>query len=391
MTKYIYTTLLSSLAIFSSCSKEGIENRHFSSLGIEMVSHKGIHFDSIAPPNSLDAILLAHRAGFKTIEIDLNRTADNEIILLHDNHLNETFHWTDGYRDITQDTLTFCFDWSLKDMRERFVFSSPNPAMRRSVATMEEALKLCKRFNILPYLEFKEYGFRYNLHLVDKAIVAAQNILGKDNFVITSWNLDIAEYVRKNYPYLVVMCDPTYDPKLLEKHSLSYFPNWEHLNSEIIEEQHQEGYTISTWTVDKTMLDSVSRFNVDKILTDNIAPAFDRAKAVFNNHSNDIFSHYTTNGLLENNTIQLQKGESIELKDISIPSIYFGAIHFSVDVKGKFEIESTDFNIKRENLADDFKLFNFQYMIFNKTPHFKIIALEDNTIIKSIWFAVSEY
>lgn len=389
MTKKLYIVAIALSLIFVSCSQEIKQNPKFSSLGIEMVAHKGVHLDSIAPPNSLDAIVLAHRAGFKMVELDLNKTLDDTIILLHDNHLNETLYSKDGYLPI--DTFVFCMDRPWTELRENYVFTSPNPAMRRPIATLTEALQLCKKFNIFPYLEFKEHAFRTNLHLVDKVILEAQNILGKDNFVVTSWNLDIAEYARKHYPDLVVMCDPIHTPSLLRKHQLSYFPDWERIDTTIVEEQHRKGYTVSTWTVDKLIFDSISTLHVDKILTDDIAPTFERSKAVFNNYSDSQFSNYTTSGVVEEGVIKLNKGEAIEIKSLGLDTIPFGAIHFAVDMKGRLEIESTDFNVERASVGNDFKLFQFQYMIVSKSPSLKLVALEDNTIVKSLWFAVSEY
>lgn len=389
MTKYLYIVFVVLSILFASCSKEMKHNPQFSSLGIEMVAHKGVHLDSIAPPNSLDAIVLAYRAGFKMVELDLNKTQDETIILLHDNHLNETLSLRDGYQPI--DTFVFCMNEPWQELRDNYVFTSPNVSMRRSLATLTEALLLCKKLNLFPYLEFKEHAFIHNLYLVDKVILEAQKILGKNNFVVTSWNLDIAEYARRQYPDLVVMCDPIQVPELLRKHKLSYFPDWERIDAAIVDEQHSKGYIVSTWTVDKLGFDSISELHVDKILTDNIAPAFEGAKAIFNNYSDSQFSKYTTTGVLDEGVIKLNKGEAIELKPLGIDSIPFGAIHFSVDMKGKLAIESTDFNVERRTKGNDYKLFRFQYMIVSKAPSFKLIALEDNTIVKSLWFAVLEY
>lgn len=356
-----------------------------------MVAHKGVHFDSIAPPNSIDAILLAHRAGFKTIEIDLNRTKDNQIILLHDNHLHETFRLTDGYREIdASDTVTYCFDWTLEEMKQKFVFASPNSSMRRPVVAYKDALQLIKSLNLFPYLEFKQMSFEDRLDVVYQAIDEAEKVLGRNNFIVTCWGQYVCENIRKKYPYLVVCCDPVHDYEVLDKNRFSYFPYWEEINQEIVDRQHREGYIVSTWTVDRAVLDSISEYNIDKILTDNIAPEFNKANAIFDDHSDGQFSSYIFDGDLQNGVVNLKQGDVIGLKDLPINIIPFGAIHFSLEIKGKIKIESDDFVIERENRSNDFKLYNFQYMIHQKRSSFKLTALDD-VEIKSIWYAVSKY
>lgn len=394
MCKLLQIVALAVISIgMTFCSSEqGKSVPKFSSLGIEMVAHKGVHFDSIAPPNSIDAILLAHRAGFKTIEIDLNRTKDNEVILLHDNHLHETFRSANGYKVIdTKDSITYCANLTWEEMKNNFVFASPNPAMRRPVVQYKDALRLIKSLNLFPYLEFKQMSFEDRLDVVYEAIDEAEKILGKNNFIVTCWGIDVCKAIRKRYPYLIICCDPVYDEKVLSDNRFSYFPHWEYLNQDIIDKQHQEGYTVSTWTVDRTVFDSIVQKNVDKILTDNIAPQFDQEAAVFNDYSDDLFQNYIFEGEPKNNLVHLKQGDSIELKPQKTPAISFGAIHFRVEAKGKFEIEASgNFRIKRENFSDDFRLFAFQYMIYQAEPKFKITAIED-TDIKSIWYAVSKY
>ncbi len=375
-----------------SCSSDHPKgNASFSSLGVEMVAHKAVHFDSIAPPNSIDAILLAHRAGFKTIEIDLNRTKDNQIILLHDNHLHETFRIAEGYTPIDiSDSITYCLDIPFEELQSKFVFASPNPAMRQSVTTYEEALGLIKSLNIFPYLEFKQMSFEDRLDVVYDAIDTAERVLGKNNFIVTCWGQYVCENIRKRYPHLVVCCDPVHDYTILDKNRFSYFPYWEEIDQEIVNRQHQEGYTVSTWTVDRTVFDSVLSYNIDKILTDNIAPAFDKNNAIFTDHSDVQFEAYSFDGKLDKGTLVLKKGNSAELDLSHIETIPFGAIHFSLQMKGEIVIESDDFKVERINQDKDFKIFAFQYMIHQKKPNFKITALEDSEI-KSIWYAVSKY
>jgi len=49
-----------------------------------IIAHRGESY--LAPENSLSAITLAWEKGVKEVEIDIHLTADNEIVVIHDNH-----------------------------------------------------------------------------------------------------------------------------------------------------------------------------------------------------------------------------------------------------------------------------------------------------------------
>ncbi|MFC2120022.1 glycerophosphodiester phosphodiesterase family protein [Bacteroidota bacterium] len=48
-----------------------------------LIAHRGESF--IAPENTLDSINLAWNNGAKAVEIDIQLTLDNEIVVIHDN------------------------------------------------------------------------------------------------------------------------------------------------------------------------------------------------------------------------------------------------------------------------------------------------------------------
>jgi len=51
---------------------------------MKIIAHRGESFD--APENSLSAIKLAWARGAKAVEIDIHLTADNEVVVIHDQH-----------------------------------------------------------------------------------------------------------------------------------------------------------------------------------------------------------------------------------------------------------------------------------------------------------------
>lgn len=389
MSKIIFLPAIILIMTLASCIKKTPESPQYSSFGVDIVAHRGVHIDSIAPENSLDAIRMAHRAGFKYIEIDLNRTKDNQIIVFHDDEINHVLRYKDNYKKI--DPIIYCSSITLSELRENFVYESPDYAMRRPVPTFEEALITMKGLSMFPIIELKESGFYEYPQVWYDGIKKAESILGKGNFIITSLSYQLSKKVREKFPDIIVCSDFILKAEGLHRNRFSYYPDWRLLDPKVIDKQHQQGYTVATWTVDRFIYDSIKKLNIDKILTDDIAPRFDKSDAVFSTHSNNDFADFIVEGKLNNNLITLNKGESITLNK-ELPSIYFGAIYFSIEAKGEFVIDATDFKLNRNNLSDDFKMYTYQYMLFKKQDiTFKISALTDSTKIKSIWFALSEY
>ena len=69
-----------------------------------IVAHRGVWRD--APENSLLAIERAISAGYDVVEIDVRRTADGDLVLLHDETLERTAGVAGGPEDMTSAQLT---------------------------------------------------------------------------------------------------------------------------------------------------------------------------------------------------------------------------------------------------------------------------------------------
>ena len=85
------------------------------------------------PENSLEAIESAINMGVDIVEIDLQRTKDGQLILMHDDRLNRT---TTGKGPISTMTLD-----SLKGFNLRYAHGVKSP---HKMPTLKEALEVCK-------------------------------------------------------------------------------------------------------------------------------------------------------------------------------------------------------------------------------------------------------
>ncbi len=108
--------------------------------GVAVMLHRGCA--DLAPENTLDALELSFVLGADGVEIDLRRSADGTIILLHDDWIDRVL---DGWGRAEQ--LTY----------EELLAYSP-PLRNRRVATFKEVLDLCRRYHGLLHLDIKVPG-----------------------------------------------------------------------------------------------------------------------------------------------------------------------------------------------------------------------------------------
>lgn len=86
-----------------------------------------------APENSIQAIENAIRMGVDMVEIDIQRTADGEFVLMHDPTLNRTSTGKGRIADLT-----------LEQIRKFRLRSGNGIKSRRAIPTLEEALLACR-------------------------------------------------------------------------------------------------------------------------------------------------------------------------------------------------------------------------------------------------------
>lgn len=121
-----------------------------------VAAHRGEWRDY--PENSIPAILKAAEYGAEIIEIDLKRTADGHLVLVHDETVDRT---TNGTGKVSALTLA-----EIKELRLRQgQGNGPAPLTDMEVVTFEEALEAVKGKNILFNLD---KGWEYREQLVDE-------------------------------------------------------------------------------------------------------------------------------------------------------------------------------------------------------------------------------
>ncbi len=104
----------------------------------------------VVPENSLPAVVMAKRMGYKGIECDVHYTKDKHMVILHDATLNRTMRRASDYSKL--DKPIRLADLTFEELRRDYVLESENPEWRTPIPTLEELLAECKKYGVMPML-----------------------------------------------------------------------------------------------------------------------------------------------------------------------------------------------------------------------------------------------
>lgn len=103
-----------------------------------LIAHRGCWV--FAPENTLKSIQKAGELGYEMVELDVNRTSDGVLILMHDNTVDRT---TDGTGAVSE--LTF---EQIKQLNVDIQFNGRNLGEFIKVPTFEEAVSTASEYNL---------------------------------------------------------------------------------------------------------------------------------------------------------------------------------------------------------------------------------------------------
>ena len=122
---------------------------------IHVFAHRGCWSKNAAkefviPENSVAAVAEAKRRGYEGIELDVKKTKDGVMVVLHDKTLNRTARNADDYSKIENPMKLK--DLTFEELRRGYVLESENPELRTPIPTLEEILSECRKQGIIPML-----------------------------------------------------------------------------------------------------------------------------------------------------------------------------------------------------------------------------------------------
>ena len=143
-----------------------------------IVAHRGIYNNINIPENSILAFKKALKYNY-SIELDIQMTKDNVIVVFHDNNLERMTKINNKISNMTYNEIKSIYLLSTKE----------------KIPTLEEVLKLIDN-KVLINIEIK-YDKKYKL-MIDNLI----NLLNKykGNYLVQSFDYKVLLYLKNKYP-----------------------------------------------------------------------------------------------------------------------------------------------------------------------------------------------
>ena len=215
------------------------------------IAHRGA--SAYAPENTMAAFELAVQMGADAIELDVQMTKDEHVVVMHDLSIDRTSNGTGFIRDMTYDELSrFNYTYKFKDQFE---------ADKCTVLKLEQVIAFAKENGLYLNIETKDYTNPYG-----KVNALTAQLLRDyeytDHALMASLNHSAVANVKKDFPEIqtaIAFITGIYDLPAYAKsckadalHPISMM-----VNEVFMEMADASGLAVNAWTVDN--LEELSR------------------------------------------------------------------------------------------------------------------------------------
>lgn len=146
-----------------------------------IIAHRGVHDNKKIPENSLKAFEKAIELNYP-IELDVQLTKDNVLVVFHDFNLTRMTKKTDYIQDMNLEEIK---EITLLETKER-------------IPTLREVLELVNE-SVLLDIEIKNTN-----RIKDTCKTLMNELSNYNNFIVKSFNPKIVRYIKNNYPNIEV-------------------------------------------------------------------------------------------------------------------------------------------------------------------------------------------
>ncbi|MGM0445415.1 MAG: glycerophosphodiester phosphodiesterase [Bacillota bacterium] len=225
----------------------------------EIIAHRGS--SSSTPENSKASLLQAIKEGASGVEIDLQLTSDNEVVVIHDEKI-----------DRTSSGLGFVKNMTLKELKEYDIGSFFDPKFEAErILTLKEALTILKSSKIIN-IEIKKM-INFNHDIEKEVVKVLESIKLNNKIIVSSFNhdsLDIIRNLNNNIITAPLFYARIYKPwEYAENLGSDYLHlYYKAVDNRLIENCHKNDIKVNVFTVDrKEDLKKMIELNVDGIIT----------------------------------------------------------------------------------------------------------------------------
>lgn len=224
---------------------------------VEVTAHRG--YSAVYPENTIPAFKGAIQVGADWAELDVQQTADGEVIVMHDSNLKRTTGLDKEVWQVTWDEI--------KDLDNGSWFDKKYQTVR--IPTLEEVLKVC-RGKIHLNIEIKPSGHDKDLEEQVAKLLKKYHI--RDTCVVSSLKYDSLRKIKQ--------ADDSIETVYITSVSYGNFTDLEYadgysvestlLSKGFVNKAQKAGKQIYVWTVNsEERLEKVVGMGIDNVITDD--------------------------------------------------------------------------------------------------------------------------
>jgi len=224
---------------------------------VEVTAHRG--YSAAYPENTIPAFKGAIQVGADWAELDVQQTADGEVIIMHDSNLKRTTGLDKEVWQVTWDEI--------KDLDNGSWFDKKYQTVR--IPTLEEVLKVC-RGKIHLNIEIKPSG--HDKDLEEQVAKLLKKYHMRDTCVVSSLKYDSLRKIKE--------ADDSIETAYITSVSYGNFTDLEYadgysvestlLSKSFVNKAQKAGKQIYVWTVNsEERLEKVVGMGIDNVITDD--------------------------------------------------------------------------------------------------------------------------
>lgn len=227
---------------------------------MKVFAHRG--FSGKYPENTMLAFQKAAEVGCYGIELDVQLTKDDEIVIMHDETIDRTTSGTGNIRDYTYQEL--CLVDCYGKFKGEYEF--------QRIPTLREYLTWVKDTGLVTNIELKNSVYYYE-HLEEKVIDMVREFQMEDRVIFSSFNLVSINKCKKLLPKVPMgyLMEARMDNMgyFTEENGVEYYhPDKNFLTEEMVQDCHAHGIGVNVWTVNKKdLMKQLNSWKVDGIFT----------------------------------------------------------------------------------------------------------------------------
>jgi len=222
------------------------------------IGHRGTA--GLRPENTRVGFEKAIELGLDMVEVDVQLTKDNQIVVIHDFNLSRIAGKKTKIKDLTLAQL------KQVDIGSHF---APTFSQQR-VLTLKELIELVKGKMMLN-IELKMIGTKSEL-LISKLVDLLEQERFSDEVIISSFKHSYLQEIDSKFKTAILINSCPIDPVAMieSANADGVHPNYKFLTPELINRVQSSGCFVNIWTVNQqSEIRKLEGFGVDGIITDN--------------------------------------------------------------------------------------------------------------------------